>query len=79
MKNTGQDAAGINLLDWFAVSLGIDPSGHRLPSLVTNQTRRKLVGTLATNHGRTLDSLHENGSWRSNRLQYLASQTQSAC
>src|SRR5437868_4942967 len=79
MKNAGEHAAGINLFEWLAILFGIDTPGHRLPSFITDQTDRKLVGTLASNHCRTLDSFHDNGSCRTDWIRYFTGETHSAC
>lgn len=63
MKNACQDTTWINLFERLPISLGIDTSGHRLPSFIANQTDCKLVGTLASNDGGALDPFHDDDGW----------------
>jgi hypothetical protein len=59
LKNPRKNPAWKNLVERFAIFIGIDPQGHCLPRLIANQTDRKLVGTLAGNDSRTLDPSHD--------------------
>jgi hypothetical protein len=64
MKDTGENAAWMNLVERLAVSLRIDAPGHFFPCFIANQADRKVVGALAGNDSGTLDPPHDEGSRR---------------
>src|ERR1700732_322753 len=78
LKDARENPACKNLFERFAIPLGIDTQGHRLPRFIANQADRKLAGTLAGNDGRALDPSHDEGGRRPNRVWDLTCQTQSA-
>jgi hypothetical protein len=78
LKNARENPAWKNLAERFAILLGIDTQGHRLPRVIADQADRKLVGTLAGNDGRALDPSHDEDGRRPDRVRYLTCQTHSA-